>query len=226
MISLSDYQYLHQSSDFKHLPKSLFDQMMAGAKWYRVAKGHTLFFEGDQRDQLFFICQGYAKLEQTNYSGNLFYTRFVGQGQLFPLSGLFLDEHYHFSCQAVTDLEYVCLSRQLYEGFALSHVIQMQHLCQRLSQLLYQHELRLRNMVASSAGMRVTHLLGFLLQDIGDSQHCLPFAISTTELAQMSGTTRETVSHTLKLLKERGVLVQEGRRLRFIQPDYFQGLAH
>lgn len=62
--------------------------------------------------------------------------------------------------------------------------------------------------------------LAILLFDICED-NILPFPITTVEIASLSATTRETVSHVLKSLKEKKILELNGRKLIFLKRDYF-----
>lgn len=221
MISTTHYQLLRELADFQYLSMQQFDKLAAHITVRKVKKGQILFFEGDKRDKLFLILSGYAKLEQFDQSASFLYVDYVRQKTIFPYGDLFSEEQYHFTATAVTDLEYISFPAELYETFSVSNARQMKMLYQKVSLLLRQHELRLRSLVVSSATVRVIHSLAFLLYEICGDEPTLPFAITTIDIASMSGTTRETVSHVMKQLREQEVLEFKGKRLRFLDVDYF-----
>ncbi|MEW4354631.1 Crp/Fnr family transcriptional regulator [Streptococcus pneumoniae] len=225
MITREQYQFLRNLEEFQYFSIEQFDQLMARIHYRKVPKGQILFFEDDRRDKLFLIYSGYVKVEQHDSSGTFLYIDYVKKDRVIPYGGLFQDERYHFSGYAITDVEYFTLPTELYEKFCLTNIHQMRMLYRRLSRLLHVHEIRLRNMVTSSAMERVTQALAILLYDICDrtseGKIPLPFAITTIDLANMSGTTRETVSHVLRQLKKEGVIEMEKHHLTFCDKDYF-----
>ncbi|MET3558360.1 CRP-like cAMP-binding protein [Streptococcus rupicaprae] len=221
MISKIHYQELRALEDFRYFSMQQFDQIVATMTFRKVKKGQILFFEGDKRDRLFLILSGYAKIEQFDITGSFQYTDYVRQKTIFPYGDLFSQETYHFTATAVTNLEYISFPLDLYETFSLASSRQMKMLYQKLSQLLRQHEVRLRNLVVSSASVRVTQSLAFLMHEMCGNGNKLPFGITTIDIANMSGTTRETVSHVLKQLKEEEVLSFKGRQLTFLDKSYF-----
>ena len=221
MIKREDYQYLRKLDDFKHLSIEAFDKIVGQMEYRKVQKGHILFFEGDKRDKLFLVTSGYFKIEQTDHSGTFIYTDFIHHGTIFPYGGLFTDETYHFSVVAMTDVTYYYLPVDLFEEFSLENPKQMKHLYSKLSKLLELHELRVRNLITSSASDRVTQSLALLLVEMGDETDTLPIQLTATDIANMSGTTRETVSHVLSKLKKDGYLSSHNKYLRFLNKDYF-----
>lgn len=166
MITKEQYFYFRQLDDFKHFTIEQFDHIVSHIKHRTALKNHTLFFEGDYREKLFLIQSGHVKIEQSDASGSFIYTDYVRQDTVFPYGGLFLDDDYHFSAVAITDIEYFSLPMALYEEYSLQNINQMKHLCRKYSKLLRVHEIRLRNMVTSSASMRVIQSLATLLLQV------------------------------------------------------------
>lgn len=220
MISREDYLMIRQMADFSYFPIDSFDRLMASTHLRKVPKDHIIFFEGDKRDKLFLIKSGYVKIEEVDASGSFLYTDYVKHQTIFPYGGMFIDEKYHFSAIAMTDVEYFYFPTKLYETYLTHNNRQLKHLTEKLSCLLRIHEIRLRNMVTSSASERVVQALAILLFDICEDD-VLPFAITSVDIAKMSGTTRETVSHVLKDLKKAGVLDFKHKILTYLKKDFF-----
>ncbi|MBA2795486.1 Crp/Fnr family transcriptional regulator [Streptococcus porcinus] len=221
MIRREDYQYLRKLNDFKFFSIEEFDKIVGQMERRKVQKGHILFFEGDKRDKLFLVTSGYFKVEQTDQSGSFIYTDFIRHGTIFPYGGMFTDEAYHFSVVAITDVTYYYLPTDLFEKFSADNPKQMVHLYSKLSRLLELHELRVRNLITSSASERVIQSLAILLIEMGDEENKLPFQLTSTDIANMSGTTRETVSHVLSKLKREKLLVRKNKYLTFLDRDFF-----
>ena len=221
MIKREDYQYLRKLDDFKHFSIEEFDKIVGLMERRKVSKGHILFFEGDKRDKLFLVTDGYFKIEQSDQSGAFVYTDFVRHGTIFPYGGLFTDDSYHFSVVAITDVTYYYFPVDLFEQYSQDNTKQMLHLYSKLSRLLELHELRVRNLITSSATARVTQLLALLLVEMGKKDNTLPFQLTSSDIASMSGTTRETVSHVLSDLKKKKRISIKAKYMTFLDKDYF-----
>lgn len=160
-------------------------------------------------------------MEQTDRSGTFIYTDFIRHGTIFPYGGLFTDPTYHFSVVAMTDVTYFYLPVELFEAYSLENRQQMKHLYSKMSKLMELHELKVRNLITSSASSRVTQALAILLVEMGKESDSLPFQLTTTDIAQMSGTTRETVSHVLRDLKKKKLISMKGKYLTYLDQTYF-----
>lgn len=220
MISREDYAMIRQMEDFKHLPIDHFDRLMASTHLRKAAKDHTIFFEGDKRDKLFIIKSGYVKVEEYDASGSFLYVDYVKPRTLFPYGGMFLDAKYHFSARAITAVDYFYLPTDLYESYLSQNNRQLTYLTQKLSSLVRLHEIKLRNMITSSASDRVVQALAVLLLEMCPDE-MLPFPITSIDIANMSGTTRETVSHVLKILKQDGIISLKCKKLTYLNKAFF-----
>lgn len=221
LIKREDYQYLRKLDDFKFFSIEEFDKIVGQMEHRKAPKGHILFFEGDRRDKLFLVTDGYFKIEQTDSSGEFVYTDFIRHGTVFPYGGLFNDSNYHFSVVAMTEVSYYYIPIDLYEKFSLTNQTQMKHLYSKISRLLELHELRVRNLITSSATSRVVQSLGILLIEMAKDDGSIPFQLTSSDIASMSGTTRETVSHVLRQLKKDQLIESKGKYLTFLDKDYF-----
>ncbi|MDD6384595.1 MAG: Crp/Fnr family transcriptional regulator [Streptococcus hyointestinalis] len=221
MIAKENYRFLRNLDDFRLLPIDQFDELALHIKKRKVPKEHILFFEGDVRDKLYIVVSGYVRIEHSDTLGTFTYTDFITSHNIFPYEGLFEDEVYRFSAQAMTDVEYFCVPTKLFEEFSATSVYQMKHLYVGLSRLLRLHELRVRNVVTSSASMRVEQSLAFLLKELGEVDSHLPIALTTSDVAAISGTTRETVSRVFRDLKKKHLIAIDHKYIVFLDRDYF-----
>lgn len=213
MITAEQYRRIREHNAFKHFSVDQFDQLAQMIQYRRIPKDQILFFDGDKRDKLFLIQSGYVRIEQCDETDTHAYIDYIGNGTLFPYGGLFQDEQYHYTAIAITNLECFYIPVNLYEKLCQINCLQLRYICQKLSSILHFHEIRLRNMVVSSASDRVIQSLGVLLVDLCGVSNEFPFPITALELSRLSGTTRETVSHVLKELTKNGIITYRKKKL-------------
>lgn len=221
MITTEQYRYIYKHDVFRNIPIDKFDKLAKHIQFRKIPKDQILFFEGDKRDKLFLLKSGYGRIEQYDKTDSFSYIDFVKPQTVFPYGGLFQDEAYHYTVVAVTDVECFYIPVKEYEEASLTSIHQMKMISIKLSKILRFHELRLRNMVTSSASDRVIQSLGILLIDICKDTQILPFHITALEIAKLSGATRETVSTVLKKLCNDKIIDYRHKKLTYLQPKYF-----
>lgn len=223
-VTVEQYQFIYQQECFKYLAKDVFDTLIKEISFRKIPKNQILFFEGDLRDKLLFLQKGYVRIEQYDKTDSFSYVDFIKRNTLFPYGGMFQDDVYHYSAIAVTDIECFYISVRGYEQACLLSVLQMQHISQKLSRILRFHELKLRNMVTSSASDRVVQSLAILLKDLCcDGENVLPIPLTTLEIAKISATTRETVSVVLKHLRDTKKISYQHKKMTYLDKRYFFG---
>lgn len=203
-----------------------FEELQSNLYMRHYKKGQILFDEGDQRERIYFLKKGLVRLERYDASATFSYFDYVKTERLFPYGGMFTDKEYHYSAYAVTDIDLYYIPMQVFEKVVLQNKEQMIYICTRLSKLLLNHEVRLQNCVTSSATDRVIQTIGILMDKLGEPITPelieIPYPITLKELASLSGTTRETVGHTMKKLKEEQKIEYHHKIFVFLDSDYFK----
>lgn len=221
MITVDQYNQLRQYDVFKYLTMQQFDKLTQQMTFRQIAKNQILFYEGDARDKLYFVDKGYIKIEQYNALGEFVYLDFIKQGTFFPYGGIFIDECYHYTASAVTEVSLFYISTELYENLVTHNLKQMKSICHKLSNILRFHELKLRNTLTKNATDRVIQALTILYLDLARTNKKMPFPITTLELAKLSGTTRETVSKVLKQLEQQHRISYDKKIITYLDSDFF-----
>ena len=221
MITKEDYQLLRLHPAFSALPVELFDKLAVEIHARDIPKGQILFFAGDKRDRIFFLVEGFVRIEQFDSSDQFSYMDYIKKGSLFPYGGMFQDERYHYTASAVTDLRCFVIPVNLYEMSAQESKEQLLFIMRKLSSILEFQELRLRNVVTASASERVVQSLAILCKDYESLGKQLPFSISMKEMAKLAATTRETVNQVLKKLIDSHKIQYERKQLTFLDTAYF-----
>ena len=221
MITKEDYQLLRLHPAFSALPVELFDKLAVEIHARDIPKGQILFFAGDKRDRIFFLVEGFVRIEQFDSSDQFSYMDYIKKGSLFPYGGMFQDERYHYTASAVTDLRCFVIPVNLYEMSAQESKEQLLFITRKLSSILEFQELRLRNVVTASASERVVQSLAILCKDYESLGKQLPFSISMKEMAKLAATTRETVNQVLKKLIDSHKIQYERKQLTFLDTAYF-----
>ena len=187
-------------------------------------KGQILFTEGDPRERIYLLTKGYIKLERTDRSATSSYGDYLKPHSLFPYSGMFKDKDYHYTAIALTDVELFYIPTNYFEKLVQQNNQQMLHIINELSLIVEHHEKRLLNTTNSHASERVKHALTYLMNELGEPDHTgvtITCPLTTTDVAKLAGTSRETVSHVINDYKKEGLLTFKNKGFHFNEPRYF-----
>lgn len=210
---------------FQNLSEQLLQEIMEYAFFRKYHKGQILFMEGDPRDRIYFLLNGFIKLVSTNDECSSQFSLYLKPYSMFPYVGLFQDKYYRFSAEAVTHVELIYLPAAQFERLIQNDPAVLIQMIRIMGDKLHQLEIRIQKLTQVHATDRVRQLISFLIKDIGvktdDSTIRIPCPLTTTDLARMAGTSRETVSHVLQEYKASGKLVIESKIIKITDPEFF-----
>lgn len=210
---------------FSHLNEEEAMSIQKNSYCRAYKKGQVLFDAGDERNRMFILKKGLVKFEKIDQTGSLFYLDFVKDSAVFPLTGLFTDENYHFSAIAMTDIEVCYLSTKIFEAVIQGNNQQMLFYFKQVSLCLKKHVLKIESCVTSSASERVKNTLAILMNELGErnyfNQVVVPYPILMNDISHSSGTTRETASLVIKKLIKKKKIQYLHKELIFFDPAYF-----
>jgi CRP/FNR family transcriptional regulator, arginine deiminase pathway regulator len=210
---------------FHNLPHRRVQKIMGDAFVRRYHKGQILFMEGDPRDRIYFSLKGYIKLISMNDDGSSQFLMYLKPNSMFPYVGLFQDKYYRFSAEAATDVELLYIPTTTFEQQIRNDPAVLVNLIRIMGDKMHEHEIRIQKLSQVHATDRVRQLISFLLNDIGekvnDSTIRIPCPLTTTDLAKMAGTSRETVSHVLQEYKASGKLTIKSKIITIKDPAFF-----
>lgn len=219
---------LKQFELFRGLPDSIIQKYLPYVYSRTYKKNQYLFMEGDPRDKIFFLVNGYVMYEKGSEEGSMLYLDFVKSNQMFPYAGLFKDEAYNHSALAVTDIDVYFIQTHILEDLLRLHSKQLIHIIRRLSDILILHQKRVERITIPNAQERVLHTLQFLMEDLGEKHGdviVIPCPLTATNIAKISGTSRETVSMIMNQLKRDKVISVTSKIITVHHPAFFNSTS-
>lgn len=205
-------QLLSNCPLLKGLEAARLEEMIQHMQLRQYAKGLVVLHEGEEGDALYFLLEGRLKVVTFTGSG-----KEVGLSVIEPVS--------HFGEMALIDNQprsasVVTLTKSLVgvlpKSFALKWLLEEPALTLKLMRDLVQM-LRNTNQQLLLLGYQHAHtrIAALLLQTLHEQnrQGEVAAPLSQQDLANMTNTTRETVSRVLNQLIDEGILKRDGRRL-------------
>ena len=180
----------------------------------RVARGRTLFNEGDPGDALYVVTQGKIKLGRSASDGRENLLAILGPGEMCGELSLFDPGPRTATATAVTDATVLGLGHDDLQSWLTGRPEVASHLLGALAQRLRRTNEAMADLVFSDVPGRVAKALLDLARRFGvqseDGLH-VTHDLTQEELAQLVGASRETVNKALADFASRGFLRLEAR---------------
>jgi CRP/FNR family transcriptional regulator, cyclic AMP receptor protein len=192
------------------------------------ARGARLFAEGDPARNVFVICFGQVKISSTSRDGKTMILKIAGPGDVMGLSAALAGVPYEVTAEAIEPCQVKTVRKQEFVDFLGRHGIASMHAAQSLSSeyLTVFHDAKRLALSGSAAGR-----LARLLLDWGRSAACgkpeikFTMALTHEEIANMAGTSRETVTRLLNQFRRDQWIVIKGTSLTIAKPDQLERLT-
>lgn len=176
-------------------------------------KGAIIFAESDPSDSVFILTSGLIKLISISERGEETILRILKQGSMFG-ELLLADNVRCFTAVAITDVESMVISRDDFLRLLELNTT----FCMNFIKILSRRVLRMGKEVADFGHTWSYQRLGIILLGLIDEHgvetpdgFMIPFPLTHEDLANLIGSTRETVTHQIKRLRRRGLLRRIGK---------------
>lgn len=192
---------------FKDLTEYEIDPIIDLAKHRMYPNGSHIFMEGDKLTNVYFIHDGKVKIYRTDLHGKEQIVNILQAGDMFPHQGFFRQGDYPAHAEAIGDLVLVYIPIQSFEEFLITHPEICIKLFRVLGDIIVDLQNRLGEKILHNTYEQIVMLLLRLVNSHGEkikeNQFRLTTQFTNRELANMIGSSRETVSRTLTQLKNK-----------------------
>jgi CRP/FNR family transcriptional regulator/CRP/FNR family cyclic AMP-dependent transcriptional regulator len=179
----------------------------------RFPKHKTIVEEGLPGDYMYVICEGRVQVSKLSDDGREKILEFFENGAFFGEMSLLDDEPRSASVRALTDTRILALSRTDFLNVMRRSPDVAMAVVQELTRRLRDTDEQASSLSFQRVKQRTQGLLQRLAKnECGRTGHRMTPVLTHQQIADMIGTSRETVTRALKGLKEQGWLAQEGKR--------------
>lgn len=191
-------------------------------------RGARLFSEGDPARNVFIVCFGQVKISSTSRDGKTMILKIAGPGDLMGLSAALANVPHEVTAEVIEPSQVKIVRKQEFVDFLGRHGIASMHAAQALSAeyLAVFHDARRLALSRSAAGR-----LARLILDWGHSAACgkpeirFTMALTHEEIANMAGTSRETVTRLLNQFRRDRWITINGSSLTITRPEQLERLT-
>ncbi|MBI4367172.1 MAG: Crp/Fnr family transcriptional regulator, partial [Deltaproteobacteria bacterium] len=178
--------------------------------------GQVLFYEGNRAYGVHCLYAGRIKLYKTGHGGRLQIVRLAGPGDLIGYRALFAEEPYAATAEAMEDATVCFVERSVFLQLLTQNPAVSMKMIRKLAQELRHAEDQMTDIAQKPVKERLAELLLLLKETYGKPTKEgleIGIALSREEMAEMIGTTQETIIRLLSAFRARGFLQVDGRKI-------------
>lgn len=182
----------------------------------RFKRKQVVFMPGDSSQNIFLIKSGLVKISKVTEEGKELTLMFLSHGELFGELAVFDNGPRNTMAEAYEDTLICAMSCDDFLKFMLSRPQVALHVTRLIADRRRKLENKIDNLLFRGAHARLAGLFLDLSHDFGvrDSRGIIiNLKLTHRELANLIGSTRETVSFALIDLKKDGVIETDGKRV-------------
>jgi CRP/FNR family transcriptional regulator, cyclic AMP receptor protein len=200
---------------------------LGSRKFYK--KDSTVLHEDETGSALFVIISGRVKISRESDDGKEVILTILNESDFFGEMAILDGMSRSATVTAIEESELFLIQRVDFLILLQEHPEISVALLQELTQRLRASDMRIKSLSLKDAEGKVASVILQLADDIGKIKQGkveierLPFQ---HDLANMAGTSRETISRTIHSFVKRGLIELEGARLRINNYEKFKELYH
>ena len=190
--------------------------------------GAIIFMEGQSARSVYILCQGRVKLMTANSDGRTLILKIAQPGEGLGLDSVLSGRPYEMTAEILQPAQVTYIAREDFLKFIAEHGDACLRFVQHLSRdCQAAYELVRSIGLSDSVSER---LAKFLLEwssngSAGNGATRVKLALTHQEIAQLIGTSRETVTRTLSDFKKQGIIEVNGSTLVVRNKTSLEGLA-
>ena len=187
-------------------------------------KGQMILLEDDLGQTFFVIAEGSVKITRLSDAGREVILAMLGESDFFVVMSLLDGAGRSANVVALEESEVLTLARNDFLDILQQYPKISISLLEELTQRIRKSDQQIESLSLSDVEQRIGITLIRLAEELGTIKQGsvkiknLPYQ---QDIANMAGTSRETVSRTFKLLEEKGLVTREGRKLTIYNFNQF-----
>lgn len=185
-----------------------------------VKRGELLFAAGGTDNHVYIVERGRVKIFQISTKGKETLLWFCAHGEIFGVSELCTGHARQVYAQACEDTLLVGVERERFKEFLATRPAVGLHVIDILAHRLRHLSHTVERLTTTDVRQRLQQLLIQLGERYGhkeDNGVCIDIGITHQEMADMIGTTRQSVTSILSELKREGAVAFHGKRLHLVR---------
>lgn len=193
----------------------------------RFRKGSPLFMPGDDSEYALIIRKGLVKATFITLEGKEVTLPLMRPGQIFGISSFLGWGERVCSASALSEVEVLCIPGKHMKAFIRSHIDVAMRMIDYLGARLKSSWKIIEELTSKTVRDRVRWMLFMLYKDFGvkdGNNMVINVNLTHDQFAQMTGTSRQTVTTILNELENAKAIIKERKRIVISDPTIFDDL--
>lgn len=224
---LETHDFLKYVPIFSELDENALDQIATIGTRKNFKKDAVVLFEHESGSALFIIIEGKVKISRVSDDGKEVILTILSDCDFFGEMAILDGMTRSANVTAMEDSEVFIIQRTEFINLLKTHPEVSIALLQELTQRLRSADMKIKSLSLKDAEGKVATVILQLADDVGKIKQGtveiekLPFQ---HDLANMAGTSRETISRTLHSFAKKGLVELDGSKLRILNYEKFKEL--
>tara|TARA_Y100000996_G_scaffold414254_1_gene404620 strand:+ start:9908 stop:10585 length:678 start_codon:yes stop_codon:yes gene_type:complete len=216
-----DLDFLSSVSIFSDLSDSELDNIKTLCQTRKYPKNSMIILEEEMGDVVFIVMTGTVKITRVNDEGKEVILAMLGSGEVFGEMAILDGESRSANALAQENCEVVTINREEFLNLIKTNNKVALNLMTEFAVRLRKSDQQIEALSLDDAEHRIGVSILNLAEEMGVIRKGsvtvdnLPYQ---QDIANMAGTSRETVSRVMKIFEERGLITKTGHKLSI--PDY------
>lgn len=216
-----DVALLQNNVLFSPLASEHLQKLADSGEIRNLKRGEFLFHQDGERESFCLVLTGVMRLVQMTEAGKSITMHTAIAGEPLAILYALIGEPFSGSAEAVEDSEIIVLSTLLVWELIAAHPVVTHNILKMVAGRLREAHNRIRELSTEDAQHRIARTVLRLIDKVGTPNHSggidLDMRLTRQDLAEMSGTTLETVSRTLKAWERLGIVQCHREKLTVLQ---------
>jgi len=210
---------------FTDLDQETLDKIAELGNFRKFEKDAVILLENETGSALFVIVNGKVKVSRTSDDEREVILTILSDSDFFGEMAILDGQNRSANVTAIEDTELFLIQRSDFLDLLYNHPEVSISLLQELTKRLRGADMKIKSLSLKDAEGKVATVILQLADDLGKIKQGvveidkLPFQ---QDLANMAGTSRETISRTLHTFAKKGLIELEGTKLRIINYEKFK----
>jgi len=220
--------YLKKVPMLADLPADAVGKLSENVEMKEIRRRQVVYLPGDPGVAVYLVNGGRVKVSKVTRDGKELTLAYRGPGEIFGETCLIDGGPREEMAEAMENALVTEVERGQFEKLLMTHPVLGYRMTKILAQRRREVESKIENLVFKDVNSKLAELLLRLGSEYGvdDARGTLvALKITHQEMANLIGSTRETVSLTLAQFKKRGLIQTEGRKVILADREGLRALA-